>query len=302
MSLVESPLVSVVIPAYNAENYIAKAINSALNQSYPNIEIIVVNDGSTDNTENVLAQFTNNGSVRIVSQSNHGMSGARNTGIRNVRGEFIAFLDSDDYWEPQKIEKQVDLLQQHLEIGFCSTQTRVETPDGEFINLWSCPSLITSTLCTIFSQNSAIAGSASSVLARMTLQNQVGFFDETLQGLEDTDMWIRYATKAEYCCIPETLTIVLKRSNSVSRNLDNMFKSAIRMYKKNRLLLENSLQKRFWRSAYACMLCDFAKWEARQGRKLAAMSHILLALFISPFNQGRLCISLIFAIVTNQKF
>lgn len=296
-----SPLVSVVIPAYNAGSYVATAIDSVLNQSYSHIEIIVVNDGSTDNTKTILSQYSDK-NVRIVSQPNRGMSGARNTGIKNAPGEFIAFLDADDYWLPEKIEKQVQLLQQHPEIGFCSTQTRVETPEGELANIWACPTLNGTTLCTIFSQNSAIAGSASSVLARMSLQRQAGFFDETLQGLEDTDMWIRYATKAEYCCIPETLTVVLKRPNSVSRNLDNMFNSAIRMYKKNRLLLENSLQKRFWRAAYASMLCDFAKWEARQGRKFAAIKHILLALFKAPLNQGRLCISLLFAIITNQKF
>lgn len=298
-NIAETPLISVVIPAYNAEKYIHNAINSVLNQSYPNIEIIVVNDGSQDHTESTVTQYTNS-KIRIISQSNGGMSNARNTGVRAATGEFIAFLDADDYWMPEKIQKQFRLLQQNPDLGFCSTQTRVETPEGEFVNEWLCPSIQVSTLHTIFERNAAIAGSASSVLARMDLQNKVGFFDETLKGLEDTDMWMRYSAISGYCCIPETLTVILKRHDSVSRNLHNMFISAIRMYKKNRLLLDKSSQKQFWRSAYASMLCDFAKWEARNGLLSKSILHLLIAIFHAPISKGRLSLGILFAILFNK--
>lgn len=295
------PLISVVIPAYNAERYITKAINSVLNQTHSNLEIIVVNDGSQDQTEWAVSQIDDT-RIRIITQSNGGMSNARNAGIRAATGDFIAYLDADDYWMSEKLEKQLKVLLENRNLGFCSTQTRVETPEGSFVNLWPCPAIETSTLHTIFSHNSAIAGSASSILAKMSLQKEAGFFDETLKGLEDTDMWMRFSALSDYCCIPETLTVILKRSDSVSRNLTNMFTSATRMYKKNRSLLDKSAQKKFWRSAYASMLCDFAKWEARNGLKKEATMHILFALTHDPINKFRICLSLLLSILLNKKF
>ncbi len=294
-----TPLISIIIPAYNAELYIQQAINSVLNQSYRHVEIIIVNDGSNDSTEAVAGQFSDP-RIRIISQPNGGMSNARNAGIKVAGGDFIAFLDADDYWLPEKLEKQLSLLQQNPNLGFCSTQTRVETPEGEFVNEWLCPKINISTLHTIFSQNSAIAGSASSVLARKELQSEAGFFDESLKGLEDTDMWIRYSAISEYCCIPETLTVILKRPNSVSRNLGNMRDSALAVLRKNKHLLDKKSQKKFWRSAYAGMLCDYAKWEARNGLKFLSISHLVEALINAPLSKGRLAISLLIAVIFNR--
>ena len=294
-----NPLVSVIIPAYNAELFLHNAIHSVLNQSYPNIELIIINDGSQDATEKIALKYTGS-NIQLITQPNGGMSNARNTGLKAAKGQYIAFLDADDYWFPEKIEKQVNLLQRHTNIGFCSTQTRVETPEGEFVNNWLCPDIKISTLHTIIAENSAIAGSASSVMVRSELQVEAGYFDESLKGLEDTDMWIRYATISEYCCIPETLTVILKRPDSVSRNLNNMRDSALAVLNKNRNFLDRKSQKQFWHSAYASMLCDYAKWEARSGYKWHALSHLLEALGHAPVRNGRLCLSLIYAVLFNK--
>lgn len=295
-----TPLVSIIIPAYNAELYIEKALNSILNQNYQHFEIIVINDGSTDSTESVINQFSDT-RIRIISQPNGGMSSARNAGLRSVTGKFISFLDSDDYWLPEKLEKQVTLLQDNPDLGFCSTQTRVETPDGEFVNDWLCPIINISTVHTIMSEPASIAGSASSVLARKEVQQKAGFFDESLTGLEDTDMWIRFAAISNYCCIPETLTVILKRPNSVSRSLSNMRNSGLEVLQKNKHLLDKKSQKQFWCSAYASMLCDYAKWEARSGLKMLAIKHLLEALIYAPKDKGRLCLGLLFTIIFNKS-
>lgn len=295
-----NPLVSIIIPAYNAELYIEKAINSILIQSHQNFEIIVVNDGSTDSTETIVKQYFDT-RIQLISQPNGGMSNARNAGLRVAIGDFISFLDSDDYWLPEKLEKQVSLLQDNPGLGFCSTQTRVETPDGEFVNDWLCPVINISTLHTIMSESASIAGSASSVLARKEVQLKAGFFDESLTGLEDTDMWIRFSAISNYCCIPETLTVILKRPNSVSRSLSNMRNSGLEVLQKNRHLLDKKSQKNFWHSAYASMLCDYAKWEARSGLKIRAIKHLLEALFHAPFSRGRLSLSLLIAVFFNHS-
>ncbi|NOR72214.1 MAG: glycosyltransferase [Methylomarinum sp.] len=299
-SLDNNSLVSIIIPAYNAELYLKTAINSILSQTYQNFEIIVVNDGSSDLTEAVAKQFTDS-RIHIISQSNGGMSSARNAGLRLAKGDYIAFLDADDYWLPKKLEKQVMLLQQNPNLGFCSTQTRVETPEGAFVNDWLCPVISISTLHTIMAETAAISGSASSVLARKELQLKAGFFDEALTGLEDTDMWIRFSAISDYCCIPETLTVILKRSNSVSRSLSNMRTSGLAVLKKNRQLLDKKSQQQFWRSAYASMLCDYAKWEARSGFTFSAIKHTIEALANAPFNKGRLCLGLLLSILLNRS-
>lgn len=101
-------LVSIIIPCYNSEKYIEKCINSALNQTYPNIEVIVINDGSTDSSLNIITQFINKVGVKIISQPNKGAAAARNTGLKHATGDFIQFLDSDDVLDPFKIETQIN--------------------------------------------------------------------------------------------------------------------------------------------------------------------------------------------------
>ena len=106
------PLVSVVIPTYNCGDYVEEAVNSALNQTYQNLEIIVINDGSTDDTVSRLEKYKNEKRVRIVSQANRGLSGARNAGIELSTGEYVALLDSDDRWLPNKLERQMACFQE----------------------------------------------------------------------------------------------------------------------------------------------------------------------------------------------
>lgn len=292
-------LISVIIPAYNAESFVAKAIDSVLSQTYSRFEVIVVNDGSTDNTETIVKNYSDT-RIRLISQKNGGLSCARNTGIRSAKGEYLAFLDADDYWMPEKLVKQIELLKQHSEFGFCSTQTRVETPEGLFLNHWPCPKITASTLRTIFAQNATIAGSGSGVMVKKELQNQAGFFDQSLTSLEDIDMWMRYAAISEYCCLPETLTVITKRPDSMSRNLATMRNNAIKVLRKNRNLLDQPLQKGFWRFCYASMLCDYSKWEARNGLKMQSILHLIEALAHSPLANGRLCLALLFAVIFDR--
>ncbi len=292
-------LISVIIPAYNAEAFIATALDSVLIQSYPHFEVLIINDGSTDNTVSIVDDYQD-ARIKLITQVNGGLSNARNTGIQAALGDYLAFLDADDYWAATKLKTQIALLKQNPTLGFCSTQSRIETPAGEFLNDWPCPEISISTLQTIFVQNAAITGSGSGVMVTKELQKQAGFFDESLKSLEDIDMWMRYAAFSEYCCVPETLTIITKRPDSMSRNLVTMRTSAIRVLRKNRTLLDKPLQKGFWHNCYAGMLCDYAKWEARNGLRITAIQHLLLALIHAPRSKGRLSLSLLFAITFNK--
>lgn len=181
-----APLVSVIIPTYNRRNFLEQAIQSVFSQTYPYVELIVVDDGSTDETSTLLDEFKER--LTVLRQSNQGVSAARNRGIRAAGGEYICFLDSDDYWKPSKLEMQLDFFKNHPEIEICQTE-EIWIRSGVRINPKKrhrkregdlyIPSL---ELCLI---------SPSAVMMRAALFEKVGLFDERLPACEDYDLWLR---------------------------------------------------------------------------------------------------------------
>lgn len=286
-----APLVSVVIPAYNVAWCVGKAIDSVLAQHFRDFEIIVVNDGSTDDTGRVLVSYGDR--IRLIEQDNRGMSAARNAAIHAARGRYVAFLDADDWWLPGKLGNQVTLMEGRPELGFTSTTARVENPQGETLNVWRCRHAGTRMLETLFAENAAIAGGCSAVMVRRSLLDQAGLFDETLRGFEDPDLWIRLAAISAYACVPEPLVVILRRERSVSRNLDAMRESALRSIRKNRALLPARLRGAFWRNSLAGVYADYAKGAYRAGRRGEALGDVLRALLLAPFGRGRLCLGLL---------
>jgi glycosyltransferase involved in cell wall biosynthesis len=294
-----TPAVSVVIPAYNVAWCVRKAIDSALAQSWSDREIVVVDDGSTDDTTAVLASYGD--AIRVVVQRNGGMSNARNAGIRAARGEFIAFLDADDWWLPAKLERQVALLRARPEIGFCSCTVRVEDLEGRLLNLWSCPKVEGSFVAHLFRHGADVPGSCSAVLARRALVEAAGGFDESLRGMEDPDLWIRLAAVTEYVCLPEPMAVILRRPGSVSRNLESMRNAAVRVMHKNRHLLPRELQGAYWRSCLAGVHGDYAKWRYREGQRAAALAEVARLLALSPIGRGRLGLGLLKDMVLGRR-
>ena len=184
------PIVSVIIPVFNRPGFIRQAIDSVVEQSYEDREIIIVDDGSTDLTPVVLAGYGDR--IRRIHQPNRGVSAARNTGIRSAKGDLIAFLDADDYWLPGKLARQVAFFQDHPQARICQTEEiwirngrrvnpkkRHKKPSGFIFE----PSLA---LCLV---------SPSAVMLRKTLLEEVGGFDERLPACEDYDLWLRIAWK-----------------------------------------------------------------------------------------------------------
>lgn len=124
-------LVSAVIPAYNSERFLQSAIESALNQTYPSIEVVVVDDGSTDMTEDVVRSFNEDLPIRYICQEHSGQSVARNLGAQESQGDFIGFLDSDDLWTPDKIQLQVEALQASPDLDMVFGQARQFREDAQ---------------------------------------------------------------------------------------------------------------------------------------------------------------------------
>lgn len=220
-----TPLVSVVIPTYNRASVIGRTIENILDQTYSNVEIIVVDDGSTDDTQSELRRFGNH--IRVIQQRNAGPSAARNHGIAIARGEIIAFQDSDDLWRPSKLQRQVMLLTRYGEsVPCCLCNAVIGVADGREQTsfdislirpkheegLWINAAEVLATRFVLFNQTVAVR--------RRALQ-RVGGFREELRYLEDYDLTLRLALEGPWAFICEPLVIYQQSSQSLSRQAAN---------------------------------------------------------------------------------
>ena len=181
------PLVSVVIPVYNDDEYIQECVESVLNQNYDNIEIIVVDDGSSDSTPKILQTFGEK--IRYIHQENRGTASALNKGIQNANGELIAWLSSDDIFLQKKIEHQIDAFLKNPLLDLLYTNWIMIDSQGQKIKVVQCPFPSRNRFIFEMLKNNFING--SSVLIRQECFKKVGYFDETLLVDSDGDMWFR---------------------------------------------------------------------------------------------------------------
>jgi len=209
------PKVTVIIPAYNAERFIKQTINSVLNQTFRDFEIIVVDDGSKDETAKIVNSY---GSlVRCVRKTNDGVSSARNTGIENAVGKYIAFLDSDDLWESTKLEKQVALLDANPNVGLCFVGT--ERIDENLMSLNKTAALDYPDFCeALLLYSCVVSGSCSSVMLRSEIARLSGGFDSSFTNYEDWELWLRLSLQTTFAPIPEYLVKYRVTARSASFN------------------------------------------------------------------------------------
>jgi glycosyltransferase involved in cell wall biosynthesis len=271
-----SPLVSVVIPTYNYGRYIGQAIDSALAQTYRPCEIIVVDDGSTDNTSEVLSGYGNK--IRAFTQPNGGPASARNRGIQCVQGEFIAFLDADDFWLPHKLERQLDVLRAFSGTAMISTEmVAITNESGMAVDPVKGGTPISSTSIIRLRDLLEYAPMIpSSVLIPKEYFRVLGFFDESLQGAEDMEMWWRVACHYPIVRVDERLTGYRVHSGSISHNPESMLRNHLRFLDKAFTKLPQLRGKRYWRRlAEARMYREVAYMRHVKGERLAAAAAIV---------------------------
>jgi glycosyltransferase involved in cell wall biosynthesis len=211
----KNPLISVIIPCFNSDNFIRESINSVLNQTYKNIEIIVIDDGSVDTTLSILQEYS--GFLTILNQNNSGAGSARNAGLRASNGEYIAFLDSDDYWDPDKIRKQLNLmLHEKLDLVYCGGKT-IEKNLNETILVpkfrGNCYKYFIR-----YPTTAIILLGCSSAVFRKSILVSSGNFDPSFKGAaEDWDFFRRVCIYAKVGFVNESLVGYRLHENNVSR-------------------------------------------------------------------------------------
>ena len=209
------PTVSVIIPAYNAVVYIAQTLESVLRQTYTDFEVIIVNDGSTDGIVQWAAHIKDD-RVQLISQANAGPNAARNAGLAKAQGQYIAFLDADDIWEPTKLAKQVDCLDRHPEVGLVYSWVAIANDQGQVTGRIFKSHHAGPVLEPLVERN--FVECPSSVVVRRTCFDQAGGFDETIFCFEDWEMWIRIAAHYPFAVIAEPLVQYRQIQNSNSKN------------------------------------------------------------------------------------
>lgn len=270
-----APLISAIIPTFNRAEQVCRAIQSVLQQTYSNVEIVVVNDGSTDNTVAALEKFGNK--VRVINQRNAGVAAARNRAVSVSQGEIVAFLDSDDEWLPTKLERQVEVMTAlGPEFGACFTDCMHVVESHQEISGFekagfepSGPGPLRSPLKHVLAKY-PIVYIPTLIVQRSLIAGQSGF-DEAMTVSEDTDLIFRLALKTRLCFVAESL-VKIDRAASRSGGLMELFsQSDERVYDSRHRMFSKWLQfsldvetRRNIQSQFRAMLYDSATARMRR--------------------------------------
>jgi len=224
------PLISVIIPNYNHTRFIPTAIKSVLNQTYPRCEIIVVDDGSTDDSREVVAQFGDK--VRYIWQKNQGLAGTRNTGIQAAAGEMIALLDADDEWAPEFLDTMIRLAGENPNglVFYCMAQC-MDVDGNDLPQLVGGPPVAPEALYQKLLRANFII--PSTVIFKRQPLLEAGSFDASLRSCEDWDMWLRLLPAGQIIGTAQTLVRYRVHGSSLSTNVANMQDAARKVVEKH---------------------------------------------------------------------
>jgi len=223
------PVISVIIPAYNSEKTISSTIESVLNQTFTNFELIIINDGSQDSTLNIISQFQDS-RIRVFSFENAGGNVSRNRGLNRALGDFVSFLDADDIWKTDKLATQLKALEESPQAAVAYSWTDYIDENGNF----TYPGRRTAINGDVY-EELLIANfleNGSNPLIRKPILIALGGFDESLNAAQDWDMWLRLAAKFEFVCVPSVHILYRISPNSLSTNILRQEKAGLQLLEK----------------------------------------------------------------------
>ncbi len=274
------PLVSVVIATYNMGQYIDQAVDSILNQTWSNIEVVVIDDGSTDNTQETMGKYSADQRVIYIRTPNQGQPKAKNCGINNTHGEFIAFCDADDLWESNKLEVQMPLFSNPRVGVVYSEVSNIDENNIRYIK----PALETRHTGKVTNQmlieNFVPFGTA--IIRRQCIEKD-GIFDEEFRMGIDWDLWLRYSLNWEFAYTPERTYIYRVWSGQMSNNYRGRYEFANRILNKFITQHKEHLDPKFVKKAWADMYMREAVVYARNEKLfLMPLRKIIHGLWLDP--------------------
>ena len=279
----ENPTVSVLVPVYMGERFIAEAIESALNQTYRHLEVVLVNDGSPDKSSDVIRRYLSDSRVRYLEQPNGGVAAARNSALRASSGKYVAFLDQDDLWLPDKLERQVAFLETHPDAALVHARQDYVDDNGrrvesEFINVEPVKGQC---FRALFDRNRI---AVLTVLARRSVIEEVGGFNTLASGGDDYELWLRISWNYPIGFLDQIVGHYRVHSNNVSHDafrmtvtdlavIDSILRDLPDVRKRFRLAANRRLFELNWQLAgwYMWRFQDFVAAKRHLRQALAAV-------------------------------
>ena len=255
-----SPLISVIIPVYNGETTIHETIQSVLNQTYSNFELLIINDGSTDKTLEVISSFKDS-RIQVFSYQNAGQGASRNRGLNQAKGEYVSFIDADDLWTVEKLEDQLTAMQQYPEAAVVYSWTDYVNELGEFIShapqRFYQGNVYTRLLLSDF------IGSGSNVLIRKSAILELNGFDQSLPPAEDWDMWLRLAARYPFTVVPKPQILYRVSPHSSSFNVLKMEAASLQVIE--RAMTQSPQPINHLKSIFLANRYKYLTWKTLEG-------------------------------------
>jgi glycosyltransferase involved in cell wall biosynthesis len=272
------PIISVIIPTYNRAHTIRRAINSVLNQTYKNMEIIVVDDASSDNTEEIVKSINDNRIIFIKHDSNKGGAAARNTGIKASKGNYVAFQDSDDEWYPEKLQLQTAVLfKAPLEVGVCySSFIRINKDKRQVIPKGNSHKFEGYIFKKMLRDNFVTTQTA---LVKKKCFDRIGMFDESLPRLQDWELWLRISKYYDFIYLSKPLVVAHIQKDSISNSVQGLLEAISIIEKKHG---EGILKHDPF--SVANKYCWLGRLLIREDRSDEGTRYLLRAVNTDPFN------------------
>lgn len=281
MSETVKGLVSVITATYNMAGYIGETLDAILAQDYPHIESIIIDDGSTDNTMEVLAPYLKDPRVRVVQQANAGQTVAKNHGLAEAKGEFIAFCDADDTWRQDKLSRQIPEFE-NPEVGVVFSDIICVDGDGEVIDIPAMERVGGRITAPLLIDNFVPFPTS---VARADVLAEANGFDENLTMSIDYDLWLRISVNYLFAYVEEPLANYRiwagQMSNKRQERLDNFFKLLERFLADNPGVVTRKEQDEAWAHVYVTR----GLWHSEEGRKKEAMADYGKAMKLHFFDQ-----------------
>ena len=271
--------ISVIIPTFNRANFLPRAIKSVLNQTFQDLELIVVDDGSTDNTEEVVRRFQKmNRRIRYIKQEHSGGAARpKNTGLKESVGEYIATLDSDDEWLPTKLEKQLDLFEKSANpnLGFVGCYYIAVNEFGSKEELYKIPQYI-DTFRSILTHD--YMGSGSCIIYKRKVFDNAGYFDENLKTAQDWEMRIRLVQKYDFDFVREPLVKYFIHMKNITKTLDDLNRIQDHKY----ILRRHKALYKKYPKAYSTRIRNIGSMHLLAGNSKKACRYFIEAIKVAP--------------------
>lgn len=279
------PLVSIILPTYNCAAFLPHSIGTILSQTYNSYEIIVIDDGSTDNTKEVLYPFMQR--IKYIRlEQNKGLPTARNIGIRSAQGKYIAFIDADDLWLPEKLQTDIEYFETHPEVSMVYSKHINIDEKGDDLNGNTKKQLPSGNVfIQLFSEQNFII--TSSVVVRKEIFETTGLFDEQLFNCQDWDMWLRITFHFKVAGIDKPLVKYRHNPRSLSKNRNNVLKYQKMVIDKiyNKFKdKENGINEKLYKKRLASHYAKVGRYYLRIGDKNRANENFGLSLKNAPLN------------------